>query len=292
MVARMLCLIGEQPVPNLLPIRLLQPKEVVLYYTGYTQKRSEYLSAVLANDGIACRQKEIKFPYNMEEIMPIIAEEVDKTDSKTVINLTGGTKPMAFAGFEISRAKRLPFCYLQSEGKSHLLYFYVWDDDVLALKGGCAQKIEDDLISIEDYLKIYLGDYYQGDFANSFERSVYNALKDHVAEITYSIKKGGSLEIDLIFRYGNRLGVAELKTGKSALKKEGIDQLNAACAREYLGTYTKKFLIIDREYPPNNKELAEARNINVVELTKSMDKEEIVDTDREILIQLVTGAFG
>ena len=47
------------------------------------------------------------------------------------------------------------------------------------------------------------------------------------------------MEIDLIFRCGNSIGIAELKTGKSATEKEGIDQLNAACAREYLGTYTK-----------------------------------------------------
>ena len=64
--------------------------------------------------------KEIKFPYNMEEIMPIIAEEVDKTDSKTVINLTGGTKPW-LCGFEISRARDfLKYCRVK---ESHLRIF-------------------------------------------------------------------------------------------------------------------------------------------------------------------------
>jgi hypothetical protein len=55
--------------------------------------------------------------------------------------------------------------------------------------------------------------------------------------------------------------------------------------REYLGTYTNKFLIIDREYPPNNKELARAWNINVIELTESIDKGYVVDADKKSLFE-------
>lgn len=100
------------------------------------------------------------------------------------------------------------------------------------------------------------------------------------------------MEIDLIFRCGNQVGIAELKTGKVALSKEGLDQLNAACAREYLGIYTKKFLIIDGEYPANNKELAQAWNINIIELTGSKDKGYVVDADKERLVRAVTGVLG
>lgn len=63
-------------------------------------------------------------------------------------------------------------------------------------------------------------------------------------------------------------------------------------AREYLGTYTNKFLIIDREHPLNNKELARAWNINVIELTKSEDKDDVVEADREKLVQMVTRVIG
>lgn len=291
MAKKMLCLIGEQPVPNLLPIRELKPKEVVLFYTTFTEERSKYLRSVLINEGIICEQVKVDDPYHIEDIVATIGDEVDSSNSSCLLNLTGGTKPMAIAGFEVSREKNIHFCYLQSEGKRNLLFFYSWNDDN-NLQANDVREMRDDLITIDDYLKTHLGEYHQWNNWNNFERSAYETLKPHVTEITHSIRKGGSLEIDLIFRCGNRVGIAELKTGKSATEKEGIDQLNAACAREYLGTYTNKFLIIDRKYPPNNKELARAWNINVIELTESKDKGYVVDADKEKLVQAVTEVLG
>lgn len=291
MAQKMLCLIGEQPVPNLLPIRELRPKEVVLFYTTLTEERSKYLRSVLINEGIICERVKVDDPYHIEDIVAIIGDEVDSYKSGCLLNLTGGTKPMAFAGFEVSREKNIPFCYLQSEGKRNLLFFYSWNGDS-NLQANDVRKMRDDLITIDDYLKTQLGDYHRWNNWNDFEQSAYETLNPHVTEITHSIRRGGSLEIDLIFRCGNSIGIAELKTGKSATEKEGIDQLNAACAREYLGTYTKKFLIIDRKYPPNNKELARAWNINVIELMESKDKGYVVDADKEKLVRAVTGVLG
>jgi len=292
MVDKMLCLIGEQPVPNLLPIRELKPKEVVLFFTELTEDRSKYLRSVLIDEGIICERVKVGNPYNIEDIVTVISAEVNRLDSSCLLNLTSGTKPMAFAGFEVSRAYNVPFCYLQSEGKRNLLFFYSWNGDNRTLQANDAQEMRGNLITIDDYLKIHLGDYHQHKFANNFEKSVYETLKPYVTEITHSIRRGGSLEIDLIFRCGNRVGIAELKTGNSAREKDGIDHLNAACAREYLGTYTNKFLIIDREYGPNNKELAQAWNIDIVELTESIGQDKVVDVDKKKLVQAVTGVLG
>lgn len=292
MVERMLCMIGEQPVPNLLPIRELGPKEVVLFYTTLTEDKSKYLRSVLVTEGILCERVKIDNPYDLEEITTAICSEIEKQDSGFLLNLTGGTKLMAFAGLELSRKKNAPFCYLQSEGKRNLLFFYDWNGDGRALRESSIRRIRRNLITIDDYIKIHLGNYYQTEFANEFEQSVYGVLGTHVTEITHSIKKGGSLEIDLILRCGNHVGIAEVKAGKSATYKEGIDQLNAACAREYFGTYTKKFLIVDRRYPHNNKELAKAWNINVIELTTSAEKDRVADADKETLVQSVISVLG
>jgi hypothetical protein len=128
MAQKMLCLIGEQPVPNLLPIRELRPKEVVLFYTTLTEERSKYLRSVLINEGIICERVKVDDPYHIEDIVAIIGDEVD-SKSGCLLNLTSGTKPMAFAGFEVSRKKNIPFCYLQSEGKRNLLFLYSWNAD-------------------------------------------------------------------------------------------------------------------------------------------------------------------
>lgn len=283
MFDKMLCLIGEQPVPNLLPIKRLKPQEVVLFYTDFTKLRSTYLEPVLVEAGISITHKQINNPYNITEISPIIAEEIAASRSAVLLNLTGGTKPMAFAGLEASRRYKTPFCYLQSHVGNNLC-LYEWLDDTLVLRN--MYEMHQDLVTIHDYLRIHMGDYCQADFGDTFETSVYETLKPHVSEIKHSVRKGGSLEIDLVIRCGNIVGIAEIKTGKSARHKAGLDQLNAACARELLG-HTKKFLIVDREYPPNNKELAMARNINVVELNESTDKNRVADGDKEKLISAI-----
>jgi hypothetical protein len=43
----MLCLVGEQPVPTILPIRYCRPKEVVLVHTHTTKRVSDKLSPLL-----------------------------------------------------------------------------------------------------------------------------------------------------------------------------------------------------------------------------------------------------
>ncbi len=283
----MLCLIGEQPVPNLLPIRALTPRKVILFSTEFTKIRSLQLESVLIEEGIPISQIEIDDPYNIAKMVPVIARQIAASTPPVLLNLTGGTKPMAFAGLEATRKHGSSFCYLQSQDESKL-WLYKWENDTLALKD--VRKIQEDLIKIQDYLRIHMGDYTQTDFGDSFEASVCKVLKPHVSEIAHSIRRGGSLEIDLVVRCGNRVGIAEVKTGKSAKSKAGLDQLNAACARELLG-HTNKFLVVDREYPPNNKALAMARNINVVELTESSDKGKVVSADKDKLIAAVVNTL-
>lgn len=115
---------------------------------------------------------------------------------------------------------------------------------------------------------------------------VYNVLEGSVHEIARNISLGPALEVDLIFRVGNQIGIAEVKTGRTAQSKVGIDQLNTAAGREYLGTYIKKFLIINCAYPENNSLLAQERNIHVVELTGNGDNA-IAPEDQEKLKKAV-----
>ncbi|MDN5376342.1 MAG: hypothetical protein PWQ39_1382, partial [Thermacetogenium sp.] len=71
----------------------------------------------------------------------------------------------------------------------------------------------------------------------------------------------------------------------------GIEQIITAAEQRFLGTYTKKFLIIDREYEPNNFALARAHGITVVELP-SAQSGELSREDTEKLIQTVKKELG
>lgn len=74
--------------------------------------------------------------------------------------------------------------------------------------------------------------------------------------------------------------------GRKGRSKDGIDQLNTAAGREYLGTYINKFLIINSSPHVNNKLLAQERNICVIELTKSPG-ENIDLSDKETLVEMI-----
>src|SRR5947209_13555639 len=97
-------------------------------------------------------------------------------------------------------------------------------------------------LTVDDYLKADgLFEYKNGVIREPFEEKVANALRPHVSEIVSGVALG-TLEIDLVIRHRNQVGIAEVKSGRAASRKDGIDQLSTASQREFLGTYTARFL--------------------------------------------------
>lgn len=266
----MFCLVGEQPLPNYLPIKSLALEKVVLLYSDFTKGRTKLLGSLLDTNKIEKKELQIE-PYRLDTIITELEEAVkgEMIDSydKVIFNLTGGTKPMSLAAYHICVTKGISHCYLQSEGGKSLLHTYMLQGEKLLRDTTEIGSI----ITIDEYLKLYLGTYELKSGDNKFENVVYEALQDCVDEIVCNVVLGGALEVDLVLRRGNKIGVAEIKTGKSGQKKGGVDQLNTATGREYLGTYINKFLIIDRLYPENNMELAQERGIHVIELEHSSE---------------------
>jgi len=50
MKTAMVLLVGEQPAPNMLPVRQLSPNAAVLVYTDYTRIRTKNLRDLLKRD--------------------------------------------------------------------------------------------------------------------------------------------------------------------------------------------------------------------------------------------------
>lgn len=290
----MFCFVGEQPIANLIPIKHLNPENVILCVTNRTKEKGNLLRDIIKGENSI----ETIEPYNINEISKQLTDLVDDKKqkvaseyaSKIVFNLTGGTKPMAFAGLLTCQKNSSPFCYLQSEGGKSILYTYRWENNEPVLS---ERSILPDIIELEEYVKIHVGNFVK-ESMNKYEKLVWDCLKGEVDEIMHNVRLTDSLEIDLILRVGNKVGIVEIKTGKNALKKRGIDQLNTAGGREYLGSYTKKFYITDREYTGNymaNKDLAEERNITVIELKNSVNTVQLHaldEDDKELLIKTVT----
>jgi hypothetical protein len=248
----LLSLIGEQPIPNLLVSRALQPERQTLCSTERTQKLARNLQAMLPGS-----QDAEAPPYDLAEATRRIAA---LCGPDTWINLTGGTKPMAFAAYEVARQRSLPFVYLQSEGAASVLYSYTWQDGLPRL---VERRVLGSLICIDDYLQAHgLQPVHNGAPVNSQETGLRRWFEAHVDECQANQAFEG-FEIDFILRRGNQAAIVEAKmVAKNT--RHGIDQLNTIGGKTYLGTYTGKILVVSKPLGPQLSRLAEARQVLVV----------------------------
>lgn len=289
-------LIGQQPIPNLLPIRQIQADAALLVYSDFTKQAASRLADLIKDELDVWR-----LPVDAYAVADIRDAILDRLDEKQVrseeliFNITGGTKPMSLAAYLACTYLGSDFVYLQSEGKQSRLYWYV-------TAGGEAVLKEDfvlpGLITADDYLHVYVGSYELTGFANEqagglFERAVHQALEPMVDEILIGAKLLGALDVDFVARCDNQVGIIEAKTG-GGLKK-GLDQLANAGGQQYLGTYTQKFLVSDQVWDhtrSNLKELAEARRISVIEAPSFSQTGQISDADAAKLRFTICKALG
>ncbi len=103
-----LCLVSDQPVPNLLPALesnpAIKPDRVVLAVSGKMRLKASYLEQALTARKIACEILDVNDPYNLQELQQTFTNWLDPRDGEAVVlNVTGGTKPMAIAAQEAFR---------------------------------------------------------------------------------------------------------------------------------------------------------------------------------------------
>lgn len=136
---------------------------------------------------------EIDNPYEITSVCQKLInfiKEREWTKEQLVFNLTGGTKPMALAAYHLAEEFGSPFLYLQSEGSRSLVYQYQFAD-----RGVKLIKTEElpPLLTIDDYLRAYLGEYQEGPPKEEPVKVIYEFLRSEVDEIKTSIRHGGAL---------------------------------------------------------------------------------------------------
>jgi len=283
------CLVGRQPVPNLLPVRYYKPHQVILICSKTTKPVSERLEKVLEKD-MKVATLQIDNPYDIVSITKNLKEQLLNIthQAEIIFNVTGGTKIMSYAAIQVAQEFKSKVIYLESEKNQSKLYQYRFENSELLL---LETKMIKEALTIDEYLKIYIGSYgprKRGQ--NLFEQTVLEVLRPHVPEIMSNVSFGTNIELDLVIRFGNQLGVAEVTVGKP--NKAKIDQLNSATRQEFLGTYTKRFLITAQEQQDqNNRISAEAYNISVIELL-SYSNGELSSEDREKLVEKIKDKFS
>ena len=112
-------------------------------------------------------------------------------------------------------------------------------------------------------------------------------------EIRSGVNLGGAVDIDLIVRWENQVGIIETKLGSNGMKK-AIDQLNTAGGRGYLGTYTQKFLVSDQDWSAYSdlKDLVLARQIKLIELPGAGGPDGLSPEQAEALVKSIQKELG
>ncbi len=254
----LLSLIGEQPIPVLLVDRALRPDRHVLLHTTTTARQARNLEALLPH-----AERHLMAPYDLDQALHTLQRLLAHVDS-AVLNLTAGTKPMAWAGYEAARQVGCPFVYLQSEGGQSVLYRYRFTSRGPRLDGG-PQRLPA-LITLDDYLRAHgLQPPARDRLVSAQEKVLAAFFRPRVDEMRHGLQFPG-FEIDFLLRRGNRVAVVEAKESWSRNKRrrDGLDQLTTIAGREYLGTYTGKIWVVARPLGEQMRALAEAYRVQVV----------------------------
>ncbi len=277
----MIALIGEQQLPNFLPVRHYSPSDVLLVYTEKTRQQYENLKAVL-------EQKQVNVygvrtePYDISAIVGAINEEltqnkklaqaIEASSQPPMYNLTGGTKIMSLAAYQIAQQYSAPMMYLQSEGKNTRVYHYIWEDRQLR---STRSELLPECMTLRDVFDLHFGPRKWQELESKrrtkdqkgklFEEALATTLSLHGYEVMVGVRGiNGQIDVDIAVRSGNQYGIIEAKTGAKITNLDGIQQLHTAA--KYLGTYSQTFYVIAGEPETTQKELVKASNIQVISL--------------------------
>lgn len=295
-MSAMLCLIGEQPIPNLLAVRYLRPDNVVLAFTEKSREAGRRLEELLKKQHTVFPLPVL--PFDIQETQRLLTDFLSHRGwslAEILFNLSGGTKAMSFAAYRLADEWRSPFVYIESEEERVSRIIRYSFDEHGSLRSEPPEIIPP-VISLDDYLKAHLGPYHYGGFGpppgGDFERDLHEVLAPVVDEITSKVQHPGVGDIDLAFRVGNQVGISEVKAGR--ITKDAIEQLHIACRRESLGTYTKKFLIVGSSDPTRTHllDLARASEITVIDLPSYAGRGSLSSDDKKRLVRVVMETLG
>ncbi|MFN7037044.1 MAG: hypothetical protein ACK4SN_11840 [Bellilinea sp.] len=298
----LVCLIGEQPIPNLLPILHLRPARALLVHSNNegSRKAALRLQGLCAVKGIQADVLDVGDAYRVETIYQKIREKVTAQPAgEWRFNLTGGTKLMSLAALQTAADLKMPCVYYQTEGErgrqAGKLLHYRFESGGHLVEDPPSGEILPALLTLDDYLRAHLEGYQKKPVDKTqtgwvWEEAVYQTLKPRVDEILRGIQPQGvkeQIEIDLLIRVGNQVGVIEVKTGGEGSGKHAVDQLTTAAAREYLGTYAVRFLVTQTAKEDRYKSLAQTLRVNVIELRGPIRGGRLNEMDEKTLLDKI-----
>lgn len=95
------CLVSDQPIPNLTTILQFRLDTVLLLYTDDFKAKKDRLKAVLKNHQIKTEERVI-LPYDLQNVIQVCDGVLaDYADAELSLNITGGTKISTLGAFQV-----------------------------------------------------------------------------------------------------------------------------------------------------------------------------------------------
>ncbi|MGI6250414.1 MAG: hypothetical protein ACOYKD_03515 [Anaerolineaceae bacterium] len=293
----LICLVGGQPAPNVLPIIKINPDQLILVYSKTTEKAAKNTENLVRSDYQISNIRLLKVDdaYDLPGITLDLNKHLEEDSSprdELIFNLTGGTKIMALAAFELAKQKNAKAFYYQSEENKSLIHNYHFEGNQLKQDG--TESILSDL-TLDQYLRLYLSSYNQRKItvSNAFENNVIDALIKGLSpdfEVIRNVCPRGTsnVEIDFAIRCQNIIGVAEIK---EPANKSAFEQLNSVTTPDMLGTYTKKFIIHANPLHVHNQNLMDAYKIVHIHLPSGKGGSPLSVDDKDKLVKVITSTM-
>jgi len=104
-MSTIVCLVSRQSMANVIPVLELHPSEVILLRTKQESKVALNIQRLFVSKNIKTRiYKSYIDPYDLETVKSACREIINESETNIILNVTGGTKTMAIAAYEIFKS--------------------------------------------------------------------------------------------------------------------------------------------------------------------------------------------
>lgn len=100
---------------NVLPVMMFKPAQVVLFSTPEEKRSADNLEKLFSSKSIIVKRINDLNAYDYIGFKSVVESEIQKYQSDVCLNVTGGTKLMAFAAYEVFAAANKKIIYCDTE---------------------------------------------------------------------------------------------------------------------------------------------------------------------------------
>ncbi|MDY0300869.1 MAG: DUF1887 family CARF protein [Trichlorobacter sp.] len=111
------CLVSDQPIPNLTTVFQFQPDTVLLLYTDESKEKKDRLKAILRKYNKKVDERLI-LPFDMQNVIEVCEGVLkDYADAEVSLNITCGTKISILGAFQVFYSADKQIWYVNTDGQ-------------------------------------------------------------------------------------------------------------------------------------------------------------------------------